>query len=120
MAGESNRGPSIVMGDIQWGPNRYPMLWVWEAYGEKRDGKYGEYYSFPLHRLTAYAHGIIDHPRFESELIAIDGHNNDEVRMKPDPREVHHIDEDKQNGMPDNLEAHEPEEHIRITHGYDE
>lgn len=113
----TNEGASVVLGSVQWGLNRYPALWVWEPYGECRDGKYGEYHSFPLHRLYAYAHGILDHPRFEQEIIAIDGHNDDEVRMGPDPREVHHIDEDKMNSLPDNLEAKTPEEHAAHHHG---
>lgn len=113
----TNRGPSMVLGGIQWGPDRYPALWVWEPYEEPKDGSYGEYHSFPLHRLYAYAHGILDHPRFEEELIAIDGQNGDEVRMEPDKREVHHVDEDKMNSMPDNLEAHTPENHGYIANG---
>lgn len=109
-----------MLGDVQWGLNRYPTLWVWEPYDEPvvTDGgkQYGEYWSFPLHRLVAYAHGILDHPRFDDELIAIDL-ETDKVRMEPDAREVHHVDEDKMNSSPDNLEAHTPEEHGRITNG---
>lgn len=100
----TNRGPSIVLGSVQWGLKRYPALWIWEPYEEPKETengkKYGEYYSFPLHRLYAYAHGIIDHPRFDR-----------------DSREIHHVDEDKWNSMPDNLEAHTPEMHGRITNG---
>jgi hypothetical protein len=87
----TNRGPRITAGDVIWGPNRYPMVRV------REDGKH---YYFLLHRLVAYAHGIIDHPRFER-----------------DPREIHHVDEDKWNSNPDNLEAHTPEQHARITNG---
>jgi len=87
----ANRGPRITLGGVTWGPERYPMLCIRED---------GERYYFGLHRLYAYAHGIIDHPRFDR-----------------DPREVHHVDEDKMNSMPDNLEAHTPEQHARI-HGW--
>lgn len=113
----SNRGPSVVLGGVQWGESRYPCLWVWEPYEEPKNGRYGEYWAFPLHRLYAYAHGIIDHPRFEDTgVIAIDEATG-EVRMEPDGREVHHVDEDKMNSQPDNLEAHAPEAHGRITNG---
>lgn len=114
----SNRGPSIVLGGVQWGPDRYPALWVWEPYGEKRGGSYGEYHSFPLHRLTAFAHGIVDHPRFESfDVVAVEEDEQGELVAwnDPDTREVHHVDEDKQNGRPENLEAHPPQDHGRIT-----
>ena len=78
------------MGSIVWGEERYPMLRVSEG---------GERYYFPLHRLYAYAHEIIDHPRFDR-----------------DNREIHHVDENKWNSMPDNLEAHTSEMHGRITY----
>lgn len=87
----SNRGPSMVLGNVQWGPDRYPVLWVWEQ---------GEYHCFSLHRLALYADGELDHPCFDR-----------------DPREVHHVDGDIWNSDPENLEAHTPEHHGRITRG---
>lgn len=115
----SNRGPSVVMGDIQWGPERYPVLWCWEPYEEPRNGKYGEYHAFPMHRLTAFAEGIIDHPRFEDDGVVgfWDDPETGEtvVRNKPDRREVHHVDEDKMNYDARNLEAYTSEVHGRKT-----
>lgn len=104
----TNRGPSVMLGGVQWGEGRYPTLWVWED---------GEYWAFSLHRCSAYAHGLIDHIRFEDEgVICIDGESG-EARMDPDHREVHHIDEDFWNSDPENLEALEPEDHGYITNG---
>lgn len=117
----TNRGPSMVLGDVQWGPDRYPALWIWEGYEEPKEvsgnKRYGEYWSFPLHRLNAFAHGVLDSPRFEDPIWIIDGQNDGEVRTDADAREVHHVDEDKMNGSPNNLEAHEPEYHGQITNG---
>lgn len=86
-----NQGGSVTLGNVQWGPDRYPSLWLYID---------GDEYSFMLHRLSAYAHGIVDHPRFDE-----------------DPREVHHKDEDKWNSHPDNLEALEPRDHALVTNG---
>jgi len=77
----------MVMGSVQWGENRYPMLWVYEE---------GEYWAFCLHRLVAYAHGKIDHIRFESGEYEVD-----------------HLDEDKWNNVPENLDPKTPEAHGR-------
>lgn len=44
-----------------------------------------------LHRLTAYAHGVLAEPWEE--------------------RDVHHADHDRWNNRPENLEAREPTEH---------
>jgi len=44
-----------------------------------------------LHRLTAYAHGVISSPW--------------------EDRDVHHVDMDRWNNRPENLEARDPFEH---------
>lgn len=84
-----NEGPSIRLGGVQWGPDRYPTLWVREN---------GASYAIQLQRTAAYAHGLIDHIRF-----AVDG------------REIHHKDGDKWNNHPSNLEALAPERHGVVT-----
>lgn len=81
----NNRGPSVVFGAVQWGPDRYPVLWL------RVDG---DRFAVPLHRCVALAHGIIDGLRFAQ-----------------DPRDVHHIDGDHWNNHPTNLEAADPFEH---------
>lgn len=131
----SNRGPSQVAGGVQWGPDRYPVLWVWEPYGEERNGRYGEYHAFPLHRLVAFAEGELDHPRFEDDDVVVieeregfdpddvDEEANEEERLnqqfrawnEPDHREVHHLDYDIWNASPENLEALPPEDHGQET-----
>jgi len=91
---KTNRGPSMMIGGVQWGENRYPSLWIYEA---------GETFSVSLHRLCAYAHGKIDSIRYEK-----------------DDREIHHIDGNKWNNNPENLEALSKPDHTRITfHGDD-
>lgn len=120
----TNRGPSIILGGVQWGEERYPVLWHWEPYEEPKgpEGarKYGEYWAFPLHRLSAYADGKLDHIRFEDEgVICLDGEPGEEtiVNMEPDPREVHHINEDKWDSDPENLEPLDPPDHGYVTNG---
>lgn len=81
------------LGGVQWGPERYPTLWI-------REG--GQSYAVQLQRLAAYAHGKLDHIRFSG-----------------DPREIHHKDGDKWNNDPDNLEALDPWEHGMVTRGVD-
>lgn len=128
----SNRGPSIVAGSVQWGPDRYPVLWVYENNSQMEEGRY---FCFPLHRMAAFADGELDHPRFESEDVVVieeredfdpddvDEDADDEERLNqqfrawndPDGREAHHMDYDIWNGHPDNIEAMEPEKHGEET-----
>ena len=77
-----------VSPSIELGPGRYWRLYHYEN---------GEKYCVTLQRLVAYAHGELDHIRFEE-----------------DPREVHHKDEDPWNNSPENLEAVEIAEHNAI------
>lgn len=123
----SNRGPSVVLGGIQWGPERYPVIWVWEPYEEPRDGSYGEYHAFPLHRLTAFAEGELDHPRFKDEDVTVieergpvpedveDPNQQFDAWTDPDGREAHHRDYDIWNADARNIEAMEPENHGQET-----
>jgi hypothetical protein len=76
---------------IGFDPDRYVRLRV-------RCPEQGKDRVVYLHRLTAYAHGKLDALRFAD-----------------DPREVHHLDGDKWNNDPDNLQAREPEDHGRLT-----
>lgn len=69
---------------VEFCPSHYPRLRVWD--GER------DHYVY-LHRLVAYAHGMID------SLWAGD--------------EIHHDDHDGWNNRPENLFAEEPSAHSR-------
>ena len=74
----------IVGPRVEFDPKHYPRLRVWDPQAGKDRYLY-------LHRLTAYAHGEIDD--LWSSL------------------EVHHVDHDRWNSTPENLEAREPDHH---------
>lgn len=90
---------------IEFVPGEYPRIRYYH------DGR--EWY-FYLHRLVGYAHGVIDHPRADDRMIAIDGATG-EVRMEPDDRHVHHRDDDGWNNRPENLSGEDPDVHGSIT-----
>lgn len=74
----------IVGPRVEFDLDHYPRIRVWDS-DEQRD-----HYLY-LHRLTAFAHGEIDD--LWSSL------------------HVHHVDEDKWNNDPQNLEARPPADH---------
>ncbi|MHB9287399.1 hypothetical protein ACKVMT_10230 [Halobacteriales archaeon Cl-PHB] len=74
----------IVGPRIEFDPDHYPRLRVWDSEAGKDRYVY-------LHRLTAFAHGVID------DLWA--------------PQHVHHVDHDRWNSIPENLEARDPAKH---------
>ncbi|QIO21344.1 hypothetical protein G9465_02805 [Haloarcula sp. JP-L23] len=69
---------------VEFDLDHYPRVRVW-------DPNAGHDRYLYLHRLTAYAHGEIDD--LWSDL------------------HIHHVDEDRWNNQPGNLEARPPEEH---------
>lgn len=76
---------AVVVGPrVEFSPAHYPRLRVWD--GER------DHYVY-LHRLTAYAYGMID------SLWSDD--------------EVHHIDHDGWNNCPENLQAQAAVDHRR-------
>ena len=74
----------IVGMRVEFDPDHYPRIRVWDSRHQKDRYLY-------LHRLTAYAHEIIN------DLWA--------------PEEVHHLDHDRWNSRPENLEARDPVRH---------
>lgn len=74
----------IVGPRLEFDPDHYPRLRVW-------DSRAGHDRYLYLHRLTAYAHGEID-------SLWTDYH-------------VHHLDHDRWNNQPSNLERRPPDEH---------
>lgn len=69
---------------VEFDVDHYPRIRVWDS----RAGRDRYVY---LHRLSAYAHGILDSPW--------------------DPRHVHHLNGDRWDSRPSNLEAVWPDEH---------
>ena len=74
----------IVGSRIEFDIEHYPRIRAW-------DSEVGHDRYLYLHRLVAYAHGEIDD--LWTDL------------------EVHHVDHDRWNNQPENLEAREPEPH---------
>lgn len=76
---------------VDFNPDHYPRIRVY-------DPDSGVDKQIYLHRLVAYAHGIIESPFSD--------------------KHVHHIDGDKWNNWPENLNAKSPGDHCRLTlHG---
>lgn len=86
-----------------------------DFYPRIRHTEDGDEWWFYLHRLTAFAQGLIGHPFAEKEYpvadLAADG-STGPARVEPDPRDVHHRDRDAWASLPpENLEALSREEH---------
>lgn len=81
---------------VEFDLDRYVRIRVWDP--EK--GASGGDRVYYLQRLTCYAHGKIDALRMAD---------------MEDPKEIDHLDGNKWNNHPDNLEPRPPEEHGKIT-----